>query len=217
MANFFVLSIFGQFDYELESRLLKSENRFHAQHLLPRAVDKLTDDHVATIYEAYQADIYLSLEDFRREVTRWRTHWVITKRNDLPTTLCTTLDSVNPVLYPSIDTILIKLCVLLTMPVASATAEMSFSVLRRLKTYVRSTMKNDRLSSLGLMQYGSIWGHFRVSYNIESSTILMTLIDKNFLKLSKICPSCLIRYEHLHCFVQVHFKISMYIHQSKGR
>jgi hypothetical protein len=34
------LSMFGQFDYELESRLLKSENRFHAQHLLPRAVDK---------------------------------------------------------------------------------------------------------------------------------------------------------------------------------
>jgi hypothetical protein len=37
------------------------------------------------------------------------------------------------------------------MPVASAIAEMSFSVLRRLKTYVRSTMKNDRLCSLGLM------------------------------------------------------------------
>ena len=93
----------------------------------------------------------LSLDDFRREVVRWRTHWVITKRNDLPITLCTTIDSVNPILYPSIDTILIKLFVLLTMPVASATAEMPFSVLRRLKTYVRSTMKNDRLSSLGLM------------------------------------------------------------------
>ena len=109
LANFFVLSIFGQFDYELETRLLKSENRFHAQHLLPRALDKLTDDHIATIYEAYQTDIYLSLEDFRREVARWRTHWVITKRNDFPTTLCTTLDSVNPVLYPSVDAILIKL------------------------------------------------------------------------------------------------------------
>ena len=70
LANFFALSIFGQFDYELESRLLKSENRFHAQHLLPRDVDKLTDDHVATIYEAYQADMYLSLEDFMREVAR---------------------------------------------------------------------------------------------------------------------------------------------------
>jgi hypothetical protein len=70
LANFFVLSIFGQFDYELETHLLKSENRFHAQHLLPRAVDKLTDDHIATIFEAYQADINLSLEDFRREVAR---------------------------------------------------------------------------------------------------------------------------------------------------
>jgi hypothetical protein len=58
----------------------------------------------------------LSLDDFRREVVRWRTHWVITKRNDLPITLCTTIDSVNPILYPSIDTILIKLFVLLTMP-----------------------------------------------------------------------------------------------------
>ena len=62
--------------------------------------------------------------------------------------MCTTLDSVNPVLYPSIDTIL---CVLLNMPAASATAKMSFSVLRRLKTCVSSAMKNDRLSSLGLM------------------------------------------------------------------
>ena len=94
---------------------------------------------------------FFSLEDFRREVARWRIHWVITKRNDLPTPLCTTFDHINSFLYPSIDTILIKLCVLLTMPVASATAEMPFSVLRRLKTYVRSTMKNDRLSSLRSM------------------------------------------------------------------
>jgi hypothetical protein len=151
IGEFLCTIYFWQFDYELEARFLKSENRTHAQHLLPSAVDKLTDDHVATIYEAYQADIYLPLEDFRREVARWRTHWVITKRNDLPTTLCTTLDSVNSVLYPSIDTTLIKLCVLLTMPVASATAERSFSVLRCLKPYARSTMKNDRLSSLGLV------------------------------------------------------------------
>ena len=72
----------------------------------------------------------------------------ITKRNDLSTTLCTILNYVNPVLNPSTDTIL---CVLLIMPIESATAERSFSVLRRLKTYVRSTIKNDMLSSLGLM------------------------------------------------------------------
>jgi hypothetical protein len=49
----------------------------------------------------YQADIDLLLEDFRREVARWRTRWAITRRNDLATTLCATLDHVNPVLYPS--------------------------------------------------------------------------------------------------------------------
>ena len=72
----------------------------------------------------------------------------ITKRKDLPTTLCNILNSINPVLNPSTDTIL---CVLVIMPVESATAERSLSVVRCMNTYVRSTMKNDRLSSLGLM------------------------------------------------------------------
>ena len=79
---------------ELESRLLTTENRFHAQHLLPRAVDKITNDYVASIYEAYQADIDLSLEDSRREVARWRTICAITKRNDL-STLCTRASKKN--------------------------------------------------------------------------------------------------------------------------
>ena len=93
-------------------------------------------------------------------------HFVINKTKG-PTTLCTTLYSVNPVLYPSIDTILIKLCVLLTMPVASATAEMLFSVLRRLKAYVRSTMKNDRLYFLGLMH---IHRDFEVEVFVSAKT-----------------------------------------------
>ena len=37
------------------------------------------------------------------------------------------------------------------MPVANATAGRSFSILRCLKDYVRSTIKNVRLSSLGLV------------------------------------------------------------------
>jgi hypothetical protein len=65
-----------------------------------------------------------------------------------------------------IDAILIKLSVLLTMPVASATAEWSFSVLRCLKNYVKS---------------------FRVSYKIESSTILKT-DRQEFLKIVQNLP-----------------------------
>ena len=40
---------------------------------------------------------------------------------------------------------------LLTRPITTATPERSLSVLRRLKTYLRSIMKEDRLSGLALM------------------------------------------------------------------
>ena len=41
--------------------------------------------------------------------------------------------------------------ILLTMPVSAASCERSFSTLRRLKTWLRNTMGNDRLSSLALL------------------------------------------------------------------
>ena len=129
---------------ELESRLIKSENLFYAQYLLPRVIGNITNEQIATLYETYQTDLTCNLDEFKREVARWRTRWSITPRDQMPTSLC----AVNPVLYPSIDTIL---CIMLTMPVTSATAERSFSVLRRVKTYVRSTMNNNRLSSLPLI------------------------------------------------------------------
>jgi hypothetical protein len=66
------------------------------------------------------------------------------------------------------------------------------------------------------MQNGAIWGHFRVSYNLESSTILMT-DRQEYLKIVKNVPFCLGRYEHFHCFVQVHFKISVNMHQSQRK
>ena len=68
------------------------------------------------------------LDEFKREVARRQTRWSITPHDQMPTSLCETLDAVNPVLYPFMDTIL---CIMLTMLVTSATAERSFSVLRR--------------------------------------------------------------------------------------
>jgi hypothetical protein len=68
--------LFWRFRGVIDSNSL-SENRFHAQHLLPHAVDKIINNYVASIYEAYQADIDLSLEDSRREVARWTTSWAI--------------------------------------------------------------------------------------------------------------------------------------------
>jgi hypothetical protein len=125
---------------------------------------------------------------------RWRTHWVITKRNDLPTTLCTTLDSVNP------DRTILHLFKKKIIPDPLPLSRIMASTLLSL-SYAPGY-------KIQLLFYASITCR-------TSMKRTWTLIDKNFLKLFKICPSCLNKYEHLHCFVQVHFKISMNMHQSK--
>ncbi|MCG7879675.1 MAG: hAT family dimerization domain-containing protein [Candidatus Thiodiazotropha endolucinida] len=68
--------------------------------------------------------------------------------DNLPATLGDALKAINQQLYPNVYTCLV---VLITMLVATATAERSFSVMRRVKTYLRSTMTTERLSSLALL------------------------------------------------------------------
>jgi hypothetical protein len=65
-----------------------------------------------------------------------------------PSNLKDTLNVANEELYPSISTVL---SILYTMPASTATTERSFSVLRRLKTYLRTTMLQDRLTSLAVL------------------------------------------------------------------
>jgi hypothetical protein len=54
----------------------------------------------------------------------------------------------NRDLSPAIYSII---SILLTMPVSSATSEISFSATRRVKSYLRSTMGDEPLSNLSLV------------------------------------------------------------------
>ena len=51
---------------ELELRLIKSENRFYAQHLLPRVIGNITNEQIATLYETYQTDLTCNFDEFKR-------------------------------------------------------------------------------------------------------------------------------------------------------
>ena len=94
----------------------------------------------------------------------------------------------------------------------SATAEISFSVLIRLKTYARSTMENDRLSSLGLMHIHRDFeidlyktmevfvsvkkrrtdlGHFKKFLSIKVIKIVLDSILYETLKWPQIAPFCI--------------------------
>ena len=67
-----------------------------------------------------------------------------------PRTACDTLCATLKESYPNIYTALI---ILATMPVSAAAAERSFSLLKRLKTRLRNTMMQGRLSGLALVNF----------------------------------------------------------------
>lgn len=99
------------------------------------------------IYNYYGDDMHMTLDEFKGEVTRWRHRWPITE-DDPPQTLVETLDFADPELYPGIY---VAVKTLLTYPVSTCVAERSFSSMKRLKTPLRNTMSEDRLSSLSVL------------------------------------------------------------------
>ena len=82
------------------------------------------------------------------ELPRWKSKWCSTEDADLPTSAVQTLAARDQEVFPNIHTLIRILCML---PILSAECEHSFSTLRRLKTYLRSTMSSERESGLALM------------------------------------------------------------------
>lgn len=130
---------------ELESRLIQHEDRFLAEYLVPVKLHELTSDHIEKISNTYGDDIGTP-EELEREISRWKTRWTMSETK--PKTLHETLVNTNKDLYPNISVII---SILLTMPASTATAERSFSAMNRIKTYLRTTMRTDRLSALALL------------------------------------------------------------------
>ncbi|XP_052799150.1 uncharacterized protein LOC128230746 [Mya arenaria] len=133
---------------ELDERLINAEPRYSAQYLLPKRLNQLSEALVDSVFDSYSRDLQLTKMMFHREVQRWRTRWVIVDDAQKPSDLSDTIRTAHQDLYPGIHKVL---CVLVSMPVSTATAERSFSVMRRVKTYLRNTMTTSRLSGLGLL------------------------------------------------------------------
>lgn len=81
------------------------------------------------------------------EVERWRYKWQ-NAEPEQPENAIATLPHCNIDLFPNIRRLI---QIMATLPVSTATAERSFSTLRRLKTYMRSSMLEDRLTGLALI------------------------------------------------------------------
>ena len=81
------------------------------------------------------------------ELDLWDTYYISYKRS-LPDNVPSTLKSIK---FSGFQNIKVALRIIGTLPVTSCECERSFSALRRLKTYTRSTMVAERLNGLALL------------------------------------------------------------------
>ncbi|CAM1326005.1 Prkrir (predicted) [Pycnogonum litorale] len=84
------------------------------------------------------------------ELAAWKSSWMAAE--DVPNSLIKSFQSCDKDIFPSVHTLLSIACAL---PVGSTTAERLFSTLRRIETYLRSTMSENRLSSLAVINIHS--------------------------------------------------------------
>ena len=83
----------------------------------------------------------------------WKCKWKLVEKSGLPDTPSRSLEHTNESMFPNIHILLRLIC---TLPVSSSESERSINVLRCLKTYLRSTMGQERMTGPALMhiKYG---------------------------------------------------------------
>ena len=81
------------------------------------------------------------------ELKRWQTMWQSAEK-ELPNNLLLALGACDEDTFPNIHRLLLIAC---TLPISSAEAERSFSLMKRIKTCTRSTMSEQRFSDLAVI------------------------------------------------------------------
>ena len=84
------------------------------------------------------------------ELRRWQSLWQQENQDltSIPSNLLLALGSCDVDAFPNIHRLLVIAC---TLPITSAEAERSFSLVRRIKTYTRSMLASEHLSDLAVM------------------------------------------------------------------
>lgn len=110
----------------------------------------MDDDVIMCIRRKYQYDVPQP-DSLPQELELWKRSWTRLQQNGgtCPKTLSETLKSDRTKSFPNISYVLSSL---LLIPVSAASVERSHSALKLVKTKLRSTMLNDRLNALILLE-----------------------------------------------------------------
>ena len=113
------------------------------------------------------------------ELKLWKRKWSEVEKSDRPASLAKATKNCDKLKFPNIFTLIKIGC---TLPVTSAECERSFSAMRRLRAWLRCTMKSDRLSSLAIMK---MHRNVKVDYK-EATKLFFTLYPKKIQESSLI-------------------------------
>jgi hypothetical protein len=98
------------------------------------------------------------------EINFWRQKWVrqstAKPKESIPETVAEGLSACDKETFPLVH---LFLTILFTLPLSTASAERSFSTLRRLKTWLRSRMGEERLTGLALLHI-----HRDIDVNVDN-------------------------------------------------
>ena len=118
-----------------------------ATYLLPGNLTNLSQEIECELIKEFEPLIPCS-SSFSSELSTWTVHLVESddkRGSDLVSITCFAHN--NRVFYPNIHAMLL---LLLTLPVGSCSCELSFSALRRLKTWCCNTMTEERLDAVAM-------------------------------------------------------------------
>ena len=140
---------------ELDSRFDAgcSQNLIEFMQLLPSEVAKMTSqlrpENFSAVLKLY-GDVLPSVRSFDVELDLWQNTWSSDSEATELDTPAKVLPAADHDYYPNIRTFIV---ILATLPITSCECERSISMLRLVKTALRSTMSETRLNGLAMLQY----------------------------------------------------------------
>jgi hypothetical protein len=109
----------------------------------------------------------------------WKCEWLAAEMSQRPITIMAALQQCLPLKYPQINKVFRHL---ITLPVTSCSAERSFSLLKRLKTTLRSSMGQTRLTGLALLSI-----HRNIPMDEDVIINKFMTLNKRHMEVSKLC------------------------------
>ncbi|KAL5245835.1 hypothetical protein ACI65C_013243 [Semiaphis heraclei] len=131
--------------------------------LIPKNIVNTTNEEITKIVQniinhfKFDDAKWMNIEEIelKTEIDLWKLKWtrIQNEGGEIHTDVITSAEACNEVVYPTIRELLF---IISCLPVSVASAERSFSTLRRLKTWLRSRIGQNRLTGLALLHFTGI-------------------------------------------------------------